>query len=136
VIATRVGPPNKRVQRTRLRSPLTRHPLGGRNTIVALVLVGLQAAIATSVPSRPERTPTPSAAQQPVDAGRARQIAEKAFLNYTSRKVKTYSIKQNMDGKAEWEFYIQGTKTFARPGYYWIVKVNPESGVATVIGGE
>ena len=22
------GPPNKRVQRTRLRSPLTRHPLG------------------------------------------------------------------------------------------------------------
>ena len=27
--------PNKRVQRTRLRSPLTRHPLGGRSTVVA-----------------------------------------------------------------------------------------------------
>ena len=27
-----MAPPNKRVQRTRLRSPLTRHPLGGANT--------------------------------------------------------------------------------------------------------
>jgi hypothetical protein len=39
--------PNKRVQRTRLRSPLTRHPLGGQGSLVTLIAAGLACLIAS-----------------------------------------------------------------------------------------
>ncbi len=130
-------PPNPRLQRTPSRAPLSRKPLGHGSRIGAVVLLGLfQIAPVVATPIASQPTPTPSAAHWPPDARDARRIAEEAFLKYTKQTVKTYSVKQAAGSPAHWEFLIQGTKKFARPGYHWLVRVNTTTGVATVVEGE
>ncbi len=127
--------PNPRLQRTRLRSPLSRKPFGHRRYIAAALLLWATVfSPSLAVPTQPA-TPTPTAALRSPDAKQARRIAEAAFLKFTGRKIKTYSIKQLPLSSTGWEFLVKGTKRFARPGYYWVVSVDMNFGTAVVTAG-
>ena len=128
---------NPRPQRTRfalLRSPLSRKPLGHQSLVGTLVITFIVFAAYEAILGC--TATTPSRVHGPPTAERAHALAEEAFLKYTERKITAYSIKDVSDGGTEWEFFVQGTKQFARPGYHWLVKVDRESGAASVEAGE
>jgi hypothetical protein len=84
--------------------------------------------------STAKRSPTPK--ETVVSSSQARQIAIEAFRRETANKIRSYSVKMTTDSDEYWEFFIQGTGKYARPGYHWIVKVKKVGGVPEVISGE
>jgi hypothetical protein len=65
----------------------------------------------------------------------AAAIAEAAFLKHTKHRIKDYSVHAGKHTSTEWLFFIDGEKTFLRPGYQWIVTVNRKTGGAEVTDG-
>lgn len=69
----------------------------------------------------------------------AKKIAEKFFLKKNGKKVTKYSIEVLTDDEQDknyWYFFFDGKEEFARPGYYWIIKVNKTNGKTEIRYGE
>lgn len=71
-----------------------------------------------------------------IDEPQAKVVAVHAFQEATRNEVLEYSVSSSKSSNSAWEYEIRGTGNYARPGFYWRVRVDKATGQATVRGGE
>jgi hypothetical protein len=65
----------------------------------------------------------------PQNAVQAQALAEVLFHRELKNTITTYSIDRvSVEDMTEWSFIIVGTGDFARPGYFWTVRINRATG--------
>jgi hypothetical protein len=101
--------------------------------IVIAVLIAIPGILACS----PVASNDQDASTSSITMEKARQLAESAFLDYTSHEVTKYSIRPSVStNEREWIFFVQGKDEFARPGFHWLVYVNKQSGATSIDPGQ